>query len=136
MCHMVARLVALWLVWSMVVHGGEVNDSDGVVPELPPLEEHTNGVTQLEFGKKVKLAGLGPVIVNEDCTVRRIANWDGLSKQERDTAWRRIAARNNDRLMNCRELVSRLPLMCVVPSPPHCCVHRVRRLHDLCLLHH
>ena len=122
----------LWLL--VVMLGAAVRGE--LVPELPYDDSGETPVVRLEFGKKVKLAGLGPVIVNEDCTVRRIANWDGLSKQERDTAWRRIAARNNDRLMNCRELVSRLPLMCVVPSPPHCCVHRVRRLHDLCLLHH
>jgi hypothetical protein len=46
----------------------------------------------------------GPIIVNEDCTMRRIENWNGLSQQERDAAWRRIAERNNRRLAVCREL--------------------------------
>jgi hypothetical protein len=106
------RRTALWLFWCMAVHtyGGGVNGaSDDAVPELPPSEGHTKGVTQLEFGKKVKLEGLGPIIVLEDCTMRRIDKWDGLSKQERDAAWRRIAKRNSARLMICRE---RVRLLC------------------------
>lgn len=55
-------------------------------------------VQSLELGSKIPLDHLGPAIVGEDGTLRRIANWDRLSDQEKKVAWRRIAARNNQRL--------------------------------------
>jgi predicted Fe-S protein YdhL (DUF1289 family) len=49
-------------------------------------------------GESVKLVELGPAVVGPDGTVRRIANWDQLTQAERDAAWRRIGARNAERL--------------------------------------
>ena len=45
---------------------------------------------------------LGPIIVNPDGTTRRIANWDSLSRQERESAWRLISARNRLRIERLR----------------------------------
>ena len=60
---------------------------------------------------------LGPIIVNLDgwiiCnisyniytigTTRRISNWDTLSKQEKDSSFRIISARNKKRIQKLRE---------------------------------
>ena len=61
--------------------------------------------------EKLKLDRLGPIILNPDCTMRRIANWDALSPQERAVAWRRIAKRNGARRAECERLeaAGRLP---------------------------
>lgn len=45
---------------------------------------------------------LGPIIVNTDGTTRRIANWDTLSKQEQESSWRLISARNKQRIERLR----------------------------------
>jgi len=49
-------------------------------------------------GDKLDLDALGPMIVNSDGTVRRIANWDALTTREQEVAWRRIAKRNQERI--------------------------------------
>ena len=38
------------------------------------------------------------MIVNPDGTMRRITNWDILTKQEQESTWRIISARNKKRL--------------------------------------
>jgi len=40
---------------------------------------------------------MGPVIINADGTTRRIDNWDQMTKNEQEVAWRRIAKRNEER---------------------------------------
>lgn len=57
----------------------------------------------------IKFDHLGPMIINIDGTVSRIANWDKMTERERQVssfttsfltlkvAWRRIAARNKER---------------------------------------
>jgi predicted Fe-S protein YdhL (DUF1289 family) len=40
---------------------------------------------------------MGPVIINIDGTTRRIDNWDQMTKNEQEVAWRRIAKRNEER---------------------------------------
>jgi predicted Fe-S protein YdhL (DUF1289 family) len=41
---------------------------------------------------------LGPIVVGVDGTMSRISNWTALSERERETALRRLAKRNNERL--------------------------------------
>ena len=48
-------------------------------------------------GGKVAVDRIGPIILNNDGTTRRIANWDALSDRERMNALDRIARRNRDR---------------------------------------
>ncbi|BFZ61886.1 hypothetical protein YB2330_002964 [Saitoella coloradoensis] len=45
----------------------------------------------------VKLDHLGPIIVNTDGTISRIANWDILSEFEKRSALRVIGKRNRER---------------------------------------
>ena len=69
---------------------------------LPPVAEEAKrrGVRMLQVnGNALNMGGeLGPIIVNKDGTVRRIANWADLTSHERETAFRRISKRNRDRL--------------------------------------
>jgi predicted Fe-S protein YdhL (DUF1289 family) len=41
---------------------------------------------------------LGPMVVNSDGTLRRITNWDSMTKQEQANTLRLISARNKKRL--------------------------------------
>jgi hypothetical protein len=64
-------------------------------PSLPaPSEGADERRTELKLGAKVALDHLGPAIVTESGTLRRIANWEDLSEAERAAAWRRVKARN------------------------------------------
>ncbi|KAG2432020.1 hypothetical protein HYH02_013090 [Chlamydomonas schloesseri] len=49
-------------------------------------------------GGKITLDELGPAIVAEDGTLRRIANWAQLTERERQVALRRIGQRNQERI--------------------------------------
>jgi len=42
------------------------------------------------------------VIVNSDCTLRRIADWDEKNPHERELIARRLRERNAERLERCR----------------------------------
>ena len=53
-------------------------------------------------GGGVALDHLGPVVVNADGSLSRIANWAVLSERERDVAARRISKRNQERLAALR----------------------------------
>ena len=91
-----------------VTHTTQTDDAATTTHTMPVLEpsrpEETGRVRQLRFGEKLKLDDLGPVIVNDDCTLRRIENWDSLSVHERSATMRRIGGRNQDRLSTCRRL--------------------------------
>jgi hypothetical protein len=63
-----------------------------------------SGTRQIVFGEKVALDELGPIIVNEDCTMRRITNWETMSARERRGVSKRVVERNRERLERCREL--------------------------------
>jgi hypothetical protein len=66
--------------------------------------EGTAGVRKLRFGEKVALDELGPVLVNSDCTLRRISNWDSKLPHEKQATQARVAQRNAVRLERCRKL--------------------------------
>ena len=75
---------------------------------IPSLSDERNDddnipIRQIKFGETVKLEELGPVIVQSDCTLRRIDNWHKLTEGEREATMRRIGGRNNVRLNKCRE---------------------------------
>lgn len=50
----------------------------------------------------IALDGMGPVVVNADGTLARVANWARMTEREREVARRRIAKRNNERLERIR----------------------------------
>ena len=54
-------------------------------------------------GQKISLDRLGPAIVNEDGTLRRISNWDQLTPSEQAVAFRRISQRNKQRLASLQQ---------------------------------
>lgn len=49
-------------------------------------------------GSTVKLAELGPLVVNVDGTVARITNWKEMTEAERETTVRMVGRRNKQRL--------------------------------------
>ena len=83
--------------------GGEGGGGGGLGSEsLPELPEADGKGIPLTVGSSVKLEELGPVVVTEECMLRRIANWDVLTEREQKVAWRRISQRNNVRLEECK----------------------------------
>ncbi|KAF7331173.1 putative fungal specific transcription protein [Mycena sanguinolenta] len=62
--------------------------SEGNVPQLQP------------GGPAVKLDDLGPLVVNSDGTLSRIANWAALTAAEKANTIRVLSARNKIRLAN------------------------------------
>ena len=56
-----------------------------------------SGVTSVELGKKTPLGDLGPIVLNSDGTMSRIANWTQMTKAEQESTARVISARNAKR---------------------------------------
>ena len=94
---------------------GDEHGTGATDTEIPILEAGNEGadgggtggegrVRQIQFGEKVKLDDIGPIIVNDDCSMRRIANWETLTQREKNGAQRRVATRNKRRLEHCRKL--------------------------------
>ena len=57
-------------------------------------------------GSAVKFDDLGPIIINEDGTMRRIANWHLLTDLEKEVTQRRITKRNQERIKAIQERAS------------------------------
>ncbi|KAJ7079602.1 hypothetical protein B0H15DRAFT_953967 [Mycena belliarum] len=51
-------------------------------------------------GPAVKFEDLGPMVVNSDGTLSRIANWSGMTEPEKERTLRVLSARNKIRLAN------------------------------------
>jgi predicted Fe-S protein YdhL (DUF1289 family) len=78
-----------------------MGDDDAPPPlALPSASDAGDDATKLDVrtGARVALDGLGPIVVGADGTMSRITNWTSLSERERETALRRLAKRNNERL--------------------------------------
>jgi hypothetical protein len=68
-----------------------------------PLPEPTSDATQLNVnGEGVKLDHLGPLVVNKDGTLSRIANWDKMADIEKQNTLRILGKRNQLRLGELR----------------------------------
>ncbi|KAF3052812.1 hypothetical protein E8E11_005158 [Didymella keratinophila] len=64
-----------------------------------PLPEPSSGATQLNVnGSGVKLDHLGPLVVNKDGSLSRIANWDKMAEIEKQNTLRILGKRNQLRL--------------------------------------
>lgn len=74
---------------------------------LPSLEDQQVStdptVRKLNIGEKVGMEELGPIIINPDGTTRRISNWNNLTDFEKERTWKRISARNRDRISNLQQ---------------------------------
>ncbi|TFB05109.1 hypothetical protein CCMA1212_003037 [Trichoderma ghanense] len=72
------------------------------LPAPSPADEvHTLDVSG--SGSTVKLDALGPLVVNADGTMSRIANWDKMADIERENTLRILGKRNQERLAALRE---------------------------------
>lgn len=80
----------------------ETSSSDHQPADTSDSSSGQDGVPQLTLGSKISLDGLGPTIIGEDGTLRRITNWDSLSQAEKEVASRRIAKRNQVRTFASR----------------------------------
>jgi len=67
---------------------------------LPPLSTLDGDTSQLDInsGQSIKLDALGPMVVNSDGTLSRIANWAELTEPERANTLRVLGARNRLRI--------------------------------------
>ena len=81
---------------SQVARGGEglpaPSGDDASVPKL-----------DINSGEAIAMDAMGPVVVNDDGSLSRIANWPMLTDREKEVTQRRIAKRNNERLDRLRE---------------------------------
>ncbi|PBK92627.1 hypothetical protein ARMGADRAFT_967130 [Armillaria gallica] len=65
-----------------------------------PAPSDKSDVTQVGIGLTVKLDDLGPMVVNSDSTLSRVANWANMTEKEKETTLRVLSARNKIRLEN------------------------------------
>ena len=81
---------------SQVARGGAglpaPSGDDASVPKL-----------DINSGESIAMDAMGPVVVNDDGSLSRIANWPMLTDREKEVTQRRIAKRNNERLDRLRE---------------------------------
>lgn len=71
---------------------------------LPEPSTSTDGTTQLNVnGQAVKLDHLGPLVVNKDGTLSRIANWETMTDIERQNTLRILVKRNQVRTEALKE---------------------------------
>ena len=87
------------------------NEGNRELPALPALANHAenegDNVNVLTLdGDALTFERLGPMIINTDGTVRRIANWDILSPQEKESSWRLISARNRKRVEELKRKIA------------------------------
>lgn len=61
---------------------------------LPPAEEDAQKLDVSGSGSSVKLDHLGPLVVNRDGTLSRIANWDKMTEIEKKNTLRILGKRN------------------------------------------
>ena len=90
----------------------ENNENINKDNSIPSLSTESNNIDneniparKIKFGETVKLDELGPVIVQSDCTLKRIENWHTLTEGEREATMRRIGGRNRVRLEHCKEQI-------------------------------
>lgn len=76
------------------------NTSDTVSQSSAPLglPAPSDVPTSTEPNNVIKLDHLGPMVVNSDGTISRIANWQNLSDIEKERSLKLLAKRNNTRM--------------------------------------
>ncbi|KAG1740166.1 uncharacterized protein EDB91DRAFT_361075 [Suillus paluster] len=60
----------------------------------PPADDRNAKQVTLGSSETVKLEALGPMVVNGDGTLSRIANWETMTEKEKVRTIRVVAARN------------------------------------------
>ena len=81
------------------IESQETNNNDSLDDPLLLPESNSNdpSIPKIQLGETISFEEMGPVIINMDGTTRRIDNWDKMTKQEQEVAWRRISKRNTER---------------------------------------
>ncbi len=73
------------------------------LPLPPPPSSSSDDAHQLSVnGQGIKLDHLGPLVVNKDGSLSRIANWDKMAEIERQNTLRILGKRNQLRLGDLR----------------------------------
>ncbi|RHZ48554.1 uncharacterized protein CDV56_105173 [Aspergillus thermomutatus] len=68
------------------------------LPEAPSAESQATQIDVSGGGSTVKLDALGPLVVNQDGSLSRIANWEQMTEIERRNTLRVLGKRNKLRL--------------------------------------
>ncbi|EIW76815.1 hypothetical protein CONPUDRAFT_157970 [Coniophora puteana RWD-64-598 SS2] len=78
----------------------ETNPSIPLLPAPGPasLDDPNTPQVPINSAESVKLDALGPMVVNPDGTLSRIANWDKMTEEERERTLRVVTARNRIRI--------------------------------------
>ncbi|KIK64983.1 hypothetical protein GYMLUDRAFT_39393 [Collybiopsis luxurians FD-317 M1] len=71
---------------------------------LPAPTDENAKKLDVESGTKVHLDDLGPMVVNSDGTLSRIANWPNMTEAERANTLRVLGARNKLRLAERKDM--------------------------------
>ncbi|KAF4217908.1 hypothetical protein CNMCM8980_008226 [Aspergillus fumigatiaffinis] len=80
---------------------GQDQDQNNPILALPEAPSADSQATQIDVsggGSTVKLDALGPLVVNQDGTLSRIANWEQMTEIERRNTLRVLGKRNKLRL--------------------------------------
>lgn len=87
--------------------GGANETTSSKVPlPLPAPPEADDSVQKLDVsggGSSIKLDQLGPLVINQDGTVSRIANWAEMAEIEKRNTLRILCKRNQIRMENLQE---------------------------------
>ncbi|EOD50612.1 putative fungal specific transcription protein [Neofusicoccum parvum UCRNP2] len=77
------------------------NNNEPILP-LPAPDEAAEALKLDLGGDGVRLDALGPMVVNADGSLSRIANWDRMAEVERRNTLRVLGRRNRERLARLR----------------------------------
>jgi hypothetical protein len=92
-------LLSFLLLFSLNLIASESVQEDEIFQLPAPDEKNSeSGIRTLVYGEKLSMDELGPIIINPDGTMRRIANWKELTKGEQESTFRQISARNKKRI--------------------------------------
>jgi len=84
----------------------KLEDDDGIAtaaaeglpsPHDVSSREKEFPLPKLDVGGKLTFDSLGPIIINSDGTLSRIANFDKMTNREQEMTLKRIRARNKER---------------------------------------
>jgi len=74
--------------------------SSSSIPLALPAHDPLDSTKTLVVNQTIKLDELGPMVINSDGTISRIANWNDMTSQEQERTMRVLGARNKLRLAN------------------------------------
>ncbi|KAH9840258.1 uncharacterized protein C8Q71DRAFT_746514 [Rhodofomes roseus] len=85
-----------------------MSDEQESAPHLSlpaPEPQYSQDATKVPIGSEqgAKFDALGPLVVNSDGTLSRIANWPNMTEIERERTKRILIARNQIRIANQKE---------------------------------